>query len=166
MDTHTARRGPAGARASGGTRAAARGRDGKSGRVLIADDDAAVRLLCTVNLKAEGLHVLEAEDGLDALAQACSEQPDLILTDVNMPGLDGFALAERLRRDERTRRIPLVFVTGEVGHANAERARTLGALAFLAKPFDPCALAAFVARELAAARAAAGLTAAVASEPG
>lgn len=131
---------------------AARGREGEAGRVLIADDDAAVRLVCAINLTAEGLHVLEAEDGLDALEQARRERPDLVLTDVTMPGLDGFRLAEGLRRDERTRRIPLIFLSGEVAPENAERARALGALAYLTKPFDPCALASFVARELMAAR--------------
>ena len=121
---------------------------------MIVDDDPAVRLLCAVNLTAEGLHVLEAEDGLDALEQARCERPDLVLTDVKMPGLDGFQLAERLRGDERTRRIPLIFLSGEVAQANAERARALGALAYLTKPFDPGALASFVARELAALHAA------------
>jgi CheY-like chemotaxis protein len=96
--------------------------------------------------------VLEARDGLDALERARCERPDLVLTDVTMPGLDGFQLAERLRRDERTRRIPLVFLSGEAGPANAQRARALGALAYLMKPFDPRALAVFVAHELGAAR--------------
>ncbi|HZO98020.1 MAG TPA: response regulator [Gaiellaceae bacterium] len=139
-------------------------RDGRPGRVLIVDDDTAVRLVCAVNLEAEGLRVLEAADGLDGLERACCERPDLVLTDVTMPGLDGFQLAEKLRRDERTRRIPLIFLSGEVGHANAQRARALGAVAYLTKPFDPRALAALVAHELAAARAGPSeLTATVAS---
>jgi CheY-like chemotaxis protein len=161
MKTCTQRRG---ARGADRPLDAARGGDSEAGRVLIVDDDAAVRPLCAVNLTAEGLRVLEAEDGLDALEQARRERPDLVLTDVKMPGLDGFQLAERLRRDERTRRIPLIFLSGEVGQANAERARVLGALAYLTKPFDPCAPASFVARELVAARAvSAELAATVAS---
>jgi CheY-like chemotaxis protein len=125
-------------------------RNGASGRVLIVDDDPALRLICAVNLNAEGIQVLEAADGLEALEQARCGNPDVILTDVAMPGLDGFQLAERLRQDERTRRIPLIFLSGEVGQANAQRARALGALAYLTKPFDPGALAALVAQELAA----------------
>jgi CheY-like chemotaxis protein len=153
METISRLGGPsAPARGADRARDAARGGDGAAGRVLIADDDAAVRLLCAINLTAEGLHVLEAEDGLDALEQARRERPDLVLTDVRMPGLDGFQLAEGLRRDERTRRIPLIFLSGEVAPANAERARALGALAYLTKPFDPGALASLVARELVAAR--------------
>lgn len=135
------------------------------GSVLIVDDDASLRLVCAVTLKADGLRVLEAANGLDGLEQARCERPDLVITDVKMPGLDGFQLAEKLRGDERTSRIPLIFLSGEGGHANARRARALGALEYLTKPFDPGALADRVAQELAAARPAPSeLASAVASE--
>jgi CheY-like chemotaxis protein len=65
-----------------------------------------------------------------------------------MPGLDGFQHADALRNDEQTRAIPLIFLSAEGGQANAEQARALGALAYLTKPFDPCALASFVKRAL------------------
>jgi CheY-like chemotaxis protein len=117
-------------------------------RVLIVDDDPAIRLLCAVNLEIEGLIVLEAADGKRGLEQARSEHPDLVVTDVMMPGFNGFDLAEALRRDERTREIPLIFLSGESEPANASRARKLGALAYLTKPFDPPALASLVAGEL------------------
>jgi CheY-like chemotaxis protein len=121
----------------------------KARRVLIVDDDPAIRLLCAVNLEIEGLVVLEAADGKRGLQQARSEQPDLVVTDVLMPGgLSGFDLAEALRRDERTREIPLIFLSSEAEPANADRARKLGALAYLTKPFDPPALASLVAGEL------------------
>jgi CheY-like chemotaxis protein len=153
METWTKRRGANGSLDTARPLDAAHARDGEAGRVLIVDDDASVRLVCAVNLKAEGLHVLEAADGLDALEQARRERPDLVLTDVTMPGLDGFQLAERLRGDERTHGMPVIFLSGEVGQVNAQRARALGAVAYLTKPFDPRALAAFVAHELVAARA-------------
>jgi CheY-like chemotaxis protein len=153
METWTQRRGPAAPRDAGRALDTGAAHDGEAGRVLVVDDDPAVRLVCAVNLTAAGLQVLEATDGLDALAQARSGLPDLVLTDVKMPGIDGFQLAEGLRRDERTRRIPLIFLSGEVGQAHAERARALGAVAYLTKPFDPGELASFVARELVAARA-------------
>lgn len=130
--------------------------NGQAGRVLIVDDEPGVRLVCAVNLEAEGLRVLEAADGLDGLEQARSELPDLVLTDVKMPGIDGFQLAEKLRRDERTRRIPLIFLSGEEEQACVQRARALGALAYLTKPFDPCELASLVVRELVATRAGRG----------
>ena len=153
METWTKRRGANASLDTGRPLDAAQARDGEAGRVLIVDDDASVRLVCAVNLKAEGLHVLQATDGLDALEQARRERPDLVLTDVTMPGLDGFQLAERLRDDKRTHGLPVIFLSGEVGPSNAQRARALGAVAYWTKPFDPRALATFVAREISAARA-------------
>jgi CheY-like chemotaxis protein len=67
------------------------------------------------------------------------------VTDVMMPGLDGFLLAEALSSDERTRQIPLIFLSSEAGPANAERANQPGARAYPTKPFDPSALASLVA---------------------
>ena len=117
--------------------------------VLIIDDDPATRLLCSVSLELAGLRVLEAEDGQLGLARARFERPDLVLTDVKMPGLDGFELADALRRDERTHRIPLIFLSGEATPADEARALAAGALAYMTKPFDPPALATLVANVLA-----------------
>ena len=118
-------------------------------RVLIVDDDPAMRLLCAVNLQLEGLVVLEAAGGRSGLARARSERPDLVLTDVSMPRFDGFQLAEALQCDESTRRIPLIFLSGETTAANRARAEKLGARAYLTKPFDPPMLASVVAEALA-----------------
>jgi CheY-like chemotaxis protein len=117
--------------------------------VLIIDDDAATREICSINLQLEGLRVLEADNGAIGLSRARFERPDLVLTDVKMPGLDGFQLAEALRKNERTRAIPLVFLSGELEAASEARAISLGALAYVTKPFDPVALAALVAKALA-----------------
>lgn len=117
-------------------------------RVLIVDDDPAVRLLYSVNLQYEGYAVLEAPDGRQALALARSERPDLVLSDVAMPGLDGFQLAQALRRHERTREIPVIFLSGETAVENRTRAFELGALAYLTKPLDPSTLAQHVADAL------------------
>jgi CheY-like chemotaxis protein len=122
---------------------------GTARRVLIVDDDPATRLLCSVNLQLDGLLVLEAPDGRRGLERARSERPDLVLTDVMMPGLDGFQLAEALRSDARTCEIPLIFISGEAVRANADRAYDLGALAYLTKPFDLHALSSLVAGVLA-----------------
>lgn len=133
-------------------RAAANGRvlaRRKSPRVLIVDDDPAIRMLCSANLEIEGIVVLEAPDGRRGLEQARSTHPHLVVTDVMMPGLDGFQLAEALRGDERTRRIPLIFLSGQRGAALAAHAYELGALAYLTKPFDPPALVSLVAGVLA-----------------
>jgi CheY-like chemotaxis protein len=122
---------------------------GKPPRVLIVDDDPAIRMLCSTNLEIEGIVVLEAPDGRRGLEQARSSHPQLVVTDVMMPGLDGFQLAETLRGDERTRRIPLIFLSGQGDPAFAARAHELGALAYLTKPFDPPALVSLVAGVLA-----------------
>jgi CheY-like chemotaxis protein len=120
----------------------------KTPRVLIVDDDINARALCSINLVLEGVEVLEAEDGHHGLARAREEQPDLVVTDIAMPGLDGFALAEALRNDTSTARIPLIFLSGELDAGNEARAHSLGALAYVTKPFDPGAFAKLVAGAL------------------
>jgi CheY-like chemotaxis protein len=121
----------------------------KSPRVLVVDDDSNSRALCSINLLLEGLEVLEAEDGRRGLVRARLETPDLVVTDVAMPGLNGFELAEALRRDESTAQIPLIFLSGELSADNEARAHSLGALAYVTKPFDPPAFAKLVAGALA-----------------
>ena len=113
-------------------------------RVLVVDDDAAIRMVCALNLELAGFEVLEAEDGLLGLERAREDRPDLVLLDVRMPGLDGFELAEQLRRDGLTRGIPLLFLGGESAPLGKARALALGALDYLAKPFGPVALASLV----------------------
>src|SRR2546430_14295378 len=80
-------------------------------RVLVIDDEAPIRLLCRVNLEAEKMEVLEASDGPTGLEKARNEGPDVILLDVMMPGLDGWQVAEEMLGDERTRGIPIIFLT-------------------------------------------------------
>lgn len=117
-------------------------------RVLVVDDDSNARALCSINLLLEGLEVLEAEDGQRGLDRARLESPDLVVTDVAMPGLNGFELAEALRLDESTAEIPLIFLSGEADAAYEARAHSLGALAYVTKPFDPAAFAKLVAGAL------------------
>jgi CheY-like chemotaxis protein len=119
--------------------------NGKRPRVLIVEDEPFTCKLWAINLRAEGLGVLEARDGLRGLARARSEQPDLVTTDAMLPGLDGFALAEALRQDEHTCRIPLIFLSGRGEAAAAARAYGLGAVAYLSKSCDLRAAASLVA---------------------
>ena len=79
--------------------------------VLVIDDEAPIRLLCRVNLEAEGMEVLEAADGPSGLEKAREQTPDVVLLDVMMPGLDGWRVAEELLDDERTEAIPIIFLT-------------------------------------------------------
>jgi two-component system, OmpR family, phosphate regulon response regulator PhoB len=116
-------------------------------RVLVIDDEAPIRLLCRVNLEAEGMNVLEAADGPSGLETARAETPDVILLDVMMPGLDGWRVAEELLDDERTERIPIVFLTARAELRDRARGIDLGGVEYVTKPFNPVELAPLV-REL------------------
>jgi DNA-binding response OmpR family regulator len=125
--------------------------DGEPGnemtRVLIIDDEAPIRLLCRVNLEAEQMEVIDAGDGPTGLEKARSEQPDVILLDVMMPGLDGWQVAEALLDDERTRSIPIIFLTARAEIRDRARGLDLGGIDYVTKPFNPVELAPLV-REL------------------
>jgi DNA-binding response OmpR family regulator len=118
-------------------------------RVLVIDDEAPIRLLCRVNLEAEGMEVLEAADGPSGLEKARAETPDVILLDVMMPGLDGWRVAEELLDDERTEGIPIVFLTARAELRDRARGLDLGGVDYVTKPFNPVELAPLV-RELTA----------------
>jgi CheY-like chemotaxis protein len=105
--------------------------------VLVVDDEQSIRLLCRVNLGASGMEVLEADDGNAGLELARSEQPDLILLDVMMPGLDGWDVARELAQDAATRDIPVVFLTARAEAADRRRGAQLGGVGYVVKPFDP-----------------------------
>jgi len=113
-------------------------------RVLVIDDEPPIRLLCRVNLEAEGMEVLEAADGLSGVALARQETPDVILLDVMMPGLDGWRVAEELLDDERTSSIPIVFLTARAELRDRARGLDLGGVDYVTKPFNPVDLAPLV----------------------
>jgi len=116
-------------------------------RVLVIDDEAPIRLLCRVNLEAEGMEVLEASDGPTGLEKARNDEPDVILLDVMMPGLDGWQVAEELIDGHRTGGIPIVFLTARAEVRDRARGLDLGGIDYITKPFNPIELAPFV-REL------------------
>jgi DNA-binding response OmpR family regulator len=113
-------------------------------RVLVIDDESPIRLLCRVNLEAEAMEVLEAADGPTGLEKARSELPDVILLDVMMPGLDGWRVAEELLDDDRTERIPIVFLTARAELRDRARGIDLGGVDYVTKPFNPVELAPLV----------------------
>jgi|SRR5829696_5782911 len=113
-------------------------------KVLIIDDEAPIRLLCRVNLEAEGMEVVEAPDGPTGLEVAERERPDAILLDVMMPGLDGWSVAERLLEQEDTHEIPIVFLTARADLRDRARGMDLGGLDYITKPFNPVDLASLV----------------------
>jgi putative two-component system response regulator len=113
-------------------------------KVLVIDDHASSRLTAIALLSVEGYQVLEADSGPAGLKLVRESNPDLILLDVMMPGMDGFEVCRRLKADEQTRLIPVVFITA----LNDRRSRILGIEAggddFLSKPFDRLELSARV----------------------
>jgi DNA-binding response OmpR family regulator len=115
-------------------------------RVLVVDDERSIRLLCRVNLSASGIDVLEAENGTTALELARREQPDLVLLDVMMPDVDGWTVARELADDERTREIPIVFLTARAEAADKRMGQQLGGVGYVVKPFDPVTIGEFVER--------------------
>jgi putative two-component system response regulator len=112
--------------------------------VLVIDDEQAIRAVCSVNLNASGMDVLEAEDGERGLDLARRERPDLILLDVMMPGVDGWDVARRLAADPATREIPIVFLTARAEPADRRLAQHLGGVGYIVKPFDPVELGALI----------------------
>jgi DNA-binding response OmpR family regulator len=113
-------------------------------KVLVVDDEAPIRLLCRVNLEAEGMEVIEAADGQAGLELARSEQPDVILLDVMMPAMDGWQVAEQLVDDVQAGQIPLVFLTARAELRDRARGLELGGVDYITKPFNPVELASVV----------------------
>ena len=113
-------------------------------RVLVIDDEAPIRLLCRVNLEAEGMDVLEARDGPSGLELAQQHEPDIVLLDVMMPGLDGWRVAEQMQQDDRTREIPIIFLTARAEFRDRARGLDIGGVDYVTKPFNPLDLAGLV----------------------
>lgn len=124
------------------------GRATSEGRILVVDDESAIRLICRVNLNSAGFKTLEAVDGETGVSLAHSEQPDLILLDIMLPGMDGLKVAERLSAAPETREIPIIFLTARSTAPDELRGHEAGGVAYIAKPFDPILLTETVAAVL------------------
>jgi len=104
---------------------------------MIVDDEASLRNLVRANLEVDGMTVSEAVDGFQAIDMLRSDQPDLILLDIMMPGKDGIAVLEELAGDPSLRRIPVILLTAKGEQEDLERGAALGARGHITKPFDP-----------------------------
>lgn len=102
--------------------------------VLLVEDDPETRHFYTIALERDGFHVDQAHNGHQALDKAFHATPDLVVTDIAVPGLDGIELCRRLRADGRTRAVPVLAVTGYDDRDYSDRITVAGADAVLTKP--------------------------------
>jgi two-component system, chemotaxis family, chemotaxis protein CheY len=103
-------------------------------KVLVVDDSETIRGRANAALSGAGFQVLEAADGTQGLACATDNDVDLVLLDVNMPGLGGLEMLEKLLTNPRTARIPVLMLTTEANLSTIEKAKRLGARGWMVKP--------------------------------
>ena len=105
--------------------------------ILLVDDSASMREMVSFTLKGVGHNVSEAEDGVEALEFAKKTSVDLVVTDVNMPNMDGITLTAELRKLDSYKFIPILILTTETGSVRKEQGKVAGATGWIEKPFDP-----------------------------
>ena len=105
--------------------------------ILAVDDSASMRQMVCFTLKSAGYNVVEAVDGQDAWEKASQRNFDLVLTDQNMPRLDGIGLTRKLREHPKFKTIPILILTTESSDQMKQAGRSAGATGWLVKPFDP-----------------------------
>lgn len=106
-------------------------------KVLVVDDSASMRQMVAFTLKQAGHDVTEARDGNDGLGKAKGGKADLVITDVNMPGMDGLQLTRELRKLAEYKFTPILVLTTEAGPDKKQEGKAAGATGWLVKPFDP-----------------------------
>ena len=117
-------------------------------KILIVDDSKAIRQSISYVLEQNGYQVAEAEDGLDALERLEAAPVDLIITDVNMPNMNGIELIEAVRADTRAAAVPILVLTTESGSSVLEKGKAAGASGWIVKPFSTDKLVAAVSKVL------------------
>ncbi len=105
--------------------------------ILTIDDSRTMRDMLRLALTDAGYRVLQAVDGMEGFSVLQSEALDAVITDINMPVLDGFGFIEKARADERFRDLPILVLTTESTSSMKDRARAAGATGWITKPFDP-----------------------------
>jgi CheY-like chemotaxis protein len=106
-------------------------------RILIVEDSAVIRRLIEVCLRAADLEIITRDDGRTGLTAVSSESPDLVVLDIGLPGMDGWEVLDRIRKDPTTKSIPVVVLTAHAEEESRRRANEGGADAFVTKPFQP-----------------------------
>ncbi len=106
-------------------------------RVLVVDDDPDVRSLVELKLRLEGLEVVTAASGEEALAQLSVQTVDLVVLDLMMPGIDGIEVCRRIRDTAEIAHLPVIMLTARAQEKDVERGLTVGATDYVVKPFSP-----------------------------
>lgn len=109
-------------------------------RILIVEDNPLGLELIEYTLQQEGYETLTASNGVEGLAKAKDEKPDLVVLDVMLPGLDGFEVCHRLRAEPETARLPILMLSAKARRGDIDTGRRVGANIYLTKPLDPSAL--------------------------
>ena len=106
-------------------------------KILLADDSASMREMVSFTLKSAGYEVIQAIDGTEALALAVENPVNLVITDINMPNMDGFTLIQELRKLPGFRFTPILTLTTEDSDEKKHKGKVAGATGWIVKPFDP-----------------------------
>jgi two-component system, chemotaxis family, chemotaxis protein CheY len=109
-------------------------------KILIVDDSSSVRTVARMALREKGYEVLEAANGQEALAKLDSERCNLVISDVNMPVMDGITLLKEIKRHPNYKFTPVIMLTTEAGEDKKQEGRAAGAKAWITKPFQPQSL--------------------------
>jgi len=116
--------------------------------ILVVDDSSSMRQMVAFTLKSSGHNIVEAVDGNDALAKAKTTAFDLVITDVNMPGMDGITLTREIRSGSACKTAPILLLTTEAAADKKAEGRAAGATGWLVKPFHPDSLIATIGKVL------------------
>jgi len=122
--------------------------DSNMASILAVDDSASMRQMVSFTLRSSGHQVIEAVDGQDALEKIGGARVDLVLTDQNMPRMDGLSLVKALRGNERYRSTPILVLTTESSDEMKQAGRAAGATGWMVKPFDPVRLVEVIGKVL------------------
>lgn len=114
--------------------------------IMVVDDSASIRQVVGIALRGEGYDVLEASDGQDALNKMTGQKIHLIISDVNMPNMDGITFLKKVKSHPRYKFTPVIMLTTEAGQDKMAEGRAAGAKAWVVKPFQPPQMLAAVAK--------------------
>lgn len=117
-----------------------------SKKILVVDDSASIRQVVSIALRGAGYEVIDACDGKDALAKMTGDKINLIISDVNMPNMDGITFLKEVKKHPRYKFTPVIMLTTEAGQGKMSEGREAGAKAWVVKPFQPAQMLDAVAK--------------------